>query len=238
MDIRIRVDLFEHPKWRRLISLCGPEGGLALLKLWTWAAVYRQDGNIADLTDQEITAISQITPAKAKIFLSALRDTNGQTPWLNEDGRLHDWHKEQQYIVNQKARIEHAKKMSNARWSKRRKIPDKAPAKAESKANDIELRVKEILSTKGEQFVKTWNAFLATRRSMRCPATPVAQELILQTLAKLAKDEETQIKILERSIERGWRGVFALSDRQNRQTGPTTVASWDVPAEPRMEPQT
>lgn len=55
--------------------------------------------------------------------------------------------------------------------------------------------------------------FSEMRRKIKAPLTDRAKELILSELEKLAPDEEElQIKILEQSTQRGWRGVFPLRE--------------------------
>ena len=38
IDIRLKLDLFEHPKLQKLRRRLGAEGVLSLLRLWLWAS--------------------------------------------------------------------------------------------------------------------------------------------------------------------------------------------------------
>jgi hypothetical protein len=55
--------------------------------------------------------------------------------------------------------------------------------------------------------------FADMRRKMRKPLTEKARELTLRQLETLAPgDMQTQVKILEQSIQRSWQGVFGLKE--------------------------
>ncbi len=58
--------------------------------------------------------------------------------------------------------------------------------------------------------------FEEMRKKIRKPLTPRAKEIMLKKLKELAKDEKTQIAILEQSIMNSWQGVFPLKDEQRR----------------------
>lgn len=55
-------------------------------------------------------------------------------------------------------------------------------------------------------------AFIEHRKRIRAPMTDHAIELLINRLRKLTADKDEQIKILERSIMNGWRGIFALKE--------------------------
>ena len=60
--------------------------------------------------------------------------------------------------------------------------------------------------------------FAEMRKKMHKPLTNRAKELIVKKLEKLAPgDEESQIAILDQSVERGWQGVFPLHADANWQ---------------------
>lgn len=61
-----------------------------------------------------------------------------------------------------------------------------------------------------EKFLKTFTDFLEMRKKKKNPATERAQELLLDKLH--GHTIEDAISMLERSIERGWQGVFPLQD--------------------------
>ena len=92
-DIRLDVDLFNHPKTKKLKRQLGLEGVFSLIKLWMWAAKNRPEGKLInlDIEDIEIAAEWEGKPGTFHATLVTLR-------WLdviNQDGNeiyaLHDW---------------------------------------------------------------------------------------------------------------------------------------------------
>jgi hypothetical protein len=55
-----------------------------------------------------------------------------------------------------------------------------------------------------------WEAWVELRRRMRAPLTARAAELALQGLSQLRDQGESPRAVLEQSILRGWRGLFAV----------------------------
>ena len=73
------------------------------------------------------------------------------------------------------------------------------------------------------------NAFKEMRQKMRKPMTPLAVDLLVQKLQKLAPgDEQKQVAMLMQSIENGWSGVYELKTDQVRgkKTGPHTFFNY------------
>jgi len=62
-------------------------------------------------------------------------------------------------------------------------------------------------------FKEAFNHLLDMRKGMKAPATQRAKELILDTLHKY--DIETAIKMLNKSIENSWKGVFEIKEGNN-----------------------
>lgn len=74
-----------------------------------------------------------------------------------------------------------------------------------------------------------WAAFLETRRRLRAPPTPRAIELLQAKLAELMRSGHSPRAVLEQSVERGWRGLFAVKpdaqqQHSNRNAGRDEVA--------------
>ena len=66
--------------------------------------------------------------------------------------------------------------------------------------------------------------FAEFRKQMKKPLGEKAASLILGKLTELSPDIETQVKIINQSIMRGWQGVFPLevqkaSDARTKKTG-------------------
>ena len=87
-DIRLSVFFLDHPKTVKLKRRLGLDGVESLIRLWTWTALNRPDGDIGqDPDDIEIAARWDGEPGA---FVSALESLR----WIDlRDGRylLHDW---------------------------------------------------------------------------------------------------------------------------------------------------
>lgn len=69
------------------------------------------------------------------------------------------------------------------------------------------------------------------RTQLKAPLTDRALDLALHTLEKLAPgDTATKVKIIDQSIERGWKGLFPLKDEQVARptTGITRGTDYDA----------
>lgn len=60
--------------------------------------------------------------------------------------------------------------------------------------------------------LETWNDFLEMRKSIKHPATPKAQELIISDLIKFKTEGYDPVSILNKSIKNSWRDVFEPKD--------------------------
>ena len=86
-----------------------------------------------------------------------------------------------------------------------------------------ELKVEEstINDTVDSKLTEAIENFSKYRKQMRVPLTDYAKKLLLNKLERLAPgDEETQISIINQSIEFGYRGVFPLKEDVRKQPKP------------------
>lgn len=60
--------------------------------------------------------------------------------------------------------------------------------------------------------VKEWNSFIDHRKALRKRMTPHAQELAIKTLEALRAAGQDIAAVLNQSIERGWQGLFEVSN--------------------------
>ena len=88
-DIRIAIGLSTHPKTIKLMRRCGDRSFYCLVRLWSWAAQYRPDGNLEGM-DNESVEIAADWTGDVGVFASQLANIgfiDGQ-----EGGYiLHDW---------------------------------------------------------------------------------------------------------------------------------------------------
>lgn len=58
-----------------------------------------------------------------------------------------------------------------------------------------------------------WDEFKKNRKSLRAPVTPLAERRLLKTLADLCANGHDPAAVINRSIENGWKGLFAPDRR-------------------------
>lgn len=80
------------------------------------------------------------------------------------------------------------------------------------------LRIPDALDTK--EVAQALADFAGYRKETKHPLTLRASKLLLTNLLEFSRgDPATAVKILERSIVNGWRGIFELKDKKNGQVG-------------------
>ena len=88
-------------------------------------------------------------------------------------------------------------------------LEDKKPKNAIKVIKQENFEIPEWLDA------KTWLDFLETRRKINAAPTLAAQHLLIAKLEHLRAAGNDPKAVLERSIERGWRGVFELTTNGN-----------------------
>ena len=105
-DIRLSVFFLDHPKTVKLKRRLGLEGVESLIRLWTWAALNRPDGDIGqDHDDIEIAARWDGEPGALVLALESLK-------WIDlRDGRylLHDWQEHNPWAADADERSDEAR---------------------------------------------------------------------------------------------------------------------------------
>ncbi|WP_297429939.1 hypothetical protein [Clostridium sp.] len=69
--------------------------------------------------------------------------------------------------------------------------------------------------TQNKRLIETIIDFLKMRKEIKRPMTDRAVEIMLSELRALSKDEQMQIKILEKSIQNCWQGIFKIDGSSN-----------------------
>ena len=67
-----------------------------------------------------------------------------------------------------------------------------------------------------ERLEEAFKAFLEMRKKRKNANTDYAIKLLLSKLEKLSTDPDTQVKIIEQSIENGWIGLFELRNNDHK----------------------
>lgn len=91
---------------------------------------------------------------------------------------------------------------------------EEPPKKAKKKKKVDTRTFDEIIEgyTENEELRTELKAHLQTRKQAKAALTNRAIELELMTLDRLTDSEATKVRIVQRSIERGWTGFFPLPD--------------------------
>lgn len=128
MDVRLALDVFEHPKTRELNDIfdeleknLGAVAVLSWLRLIIHAARNAPDGHLKVTTRRLATAARW--PGNRDQFADALIEV-GLVERTDHGFQLHDFGEHQPWVVNSAERVKKAKKAAAARWSS----PSNAPS--------------------------------------------------------------------------------------------------------------
>ena len=87
------------------------------------------------------------------------------------------------------------------------------------KAHCVVSVIDSMLSeyTENASLIATIKDFAKFRKQIKAPLTERALKLCLNKLDELADTDELKIKVVEQSIERGWKGLFPLKEESKEQ---------------------
>ena len=115
-DIRLSVFFFQHRKTKKLKRKLGAEGVLALISLWTYAAVNHPEGILP--LDEEDIAIAADWDGDPEEFVSALIEIGFLEKLEDGTYKIHDWEEHQPWVVGARERKEKARKAAKSKWEK------------------------------------------------------------------------------------------------------------------------
>ena len=113
-DIRLSVDVFDHPKFIALQRMAGSAGVLSLIKLWCYAGKFHSNGILSKMSVNDIENACQWTGKRGHFV-----DILFQLKLLKKRNNfciINDWNLHQPFVFNEKKRIKSAKKAINTRW--------------------------------------------------------------------------------------------------------------------------
>jgi len=108
---------------------------------------------------------------------------------------------------------------------KRRASDEQATTNKKEKKDKNEKKEKKT-TLPGWVDCTTWKDFCEHRKKQRAPLTDRAQTIILNKLSELRDQGHVPQKVLEQSIERGWKSVFPLGS-QNKEKGQKRYDNFD-----------
>jgi hypothetical protein len=88
-DFRVSTDFFSHHKTRKLKKRLGNDGVIALLRLWSYAARIKPDGDLSGMSVEDIELASE-WEGQDGIFVNTLIES-GFVDSIEDSFVLHDW---------------------------------------------------------------------------------------------------------------------------------------------------
>lgn len=99
-------------------------------------------------------------------------------------------------------------------------IDNKKEKYKKEKSNSVDkTNLDRIISdyTDNPNLIESIKSFIKLRKALKAPLTDRALELNLKKLDKFASNDEEKIAVIEQSIERGWKGLFALKSDEKHE---------------------
>jgi len=123
MDFRVQSSFFTHYKTLRLEAAYGDAGIVALLRLWSYAAQCRPDGDLHGMEDLDILAVTGRAGVLNANFVLALVRI-GFVDGSPGEYRLHNWEKHNPWVSASTQRSRAGKANALARWHKKGRHPE------------------------------------------------------------------------------------------------------------------
>ena len=137
-------------------------------------------------------------------FMQEVNKMIGSESYWAEQKRLHR-QKEKLLIEDKGENEDNVQRMSN-------ECPT-CPSKSKSKSKSKNIYIDTIDTfTSNSTLKKSIFDFIEMRKLIKKPMSEQALKIMLNKLQKLSDDEDTQIKILEQSIEHSWQSVYELKE--------------------------
>ncbi len=218
--IKMRADLFTHPKVFKIADLLGKDElhvvG-ALLAFWAWAHSHAVDGRVDGATSHLIDRATRVP---------GLSDALVSVGWLEFDDAgvaipRFDVHN------SDSAKERTLKNERQARWRDRKKnglVDAQASTSASTQASTREEKRREEKEPNGSLpptpeglDLQAWDRWQDYRRQIKKPIKPASAPLAMKSLAGYGTN---QAAVVEQSIANGWQGLFELKGARaqvNRQ---------------------
>jgi len=118
-DIRLKTSFLAHHKTLKLKKKLGPEGVLSLIALWLYVAQYRPDGDISDISIEDLAAVS-MWEKDPNHFVNTLIEVGFIDESLTPEGAIkrtiHDWKEHNAYAAGEYSRKIKATINTIKRW--------------------------------------------------------------------------------------------------------------------------
>lgn len=188
-DFRVHVDFFDHFKTIKLERQLGPEGVIALMRLWAWSAKNRPDGVLSgmDADDIEIAARWNGVQRAFNDVITSLRFLD----CVDGKYRLHDWkdHNEWQAEAQNRSDTSRLTRMAKT-YPDVYKVLEQAGIKGLSReAYDVITKSNDRLTTVERLLTKASSPFLTSPcLSSPSPTLPEDRETSLRSVSLSGPD--------------------------------------------------
>ena len=124
-DIRIAINVLQHPKIIKLQKRLGADAVICLIRLWCWVACNRATGHLLNLESEDIELAAQWEGEQGQLTETLLE------LHLLDDGdngyQIHNWAQHNPWAAQADERSSHARKAAQARWAQRKGSQGDAP---------------------------------------------------------------------------------------------------------------
>jgi len=106
-DFRVNVDFFTHHKTLKLKKRLGELAVLALLRLWAYASKHKVDGDLSDMTSEDIELAADWAGEDGALVMALIEV--GYVDQDDESLKLHDWAEHNPWVVEADDRSDKAR---------------------------------------------------------------------------------------------------------------------------------
>ena len=227
--IKVEVATSYKPEVLRIAELLGVsrrECMGILVDFWAWLDANAHSESVRNLSRKSLDDVLHCPG------LAATLEAVGWVEWDDKTASARITNYDRHNGNSAKRRAYDQKRQSEKRRNLSASNADKKRTREEKRREEITTTSKAKTDTKavaasplpGWLDKPTWDRFLEARSAMKARATPHAQALLLRDLAKLREAGQDPTAVLEQSISRSWRGLFAVKgDAPIRKTDQRTA---------------
>ena len=183
-DFRVAVDFFDHFKTIKLERQLGPEGVIALMRLWAWSAKNRPDGVLSgmDADDIEIAARWNGVQRAFNDVITSLRFLD----CVDGTYRIHDWkdHNEWQADAQNRSDASRLTRMAKTYPDVYKALEEAGIKGLSREAYDVITKSNDRLTTVERLLTKASSPFLTSPcLSSPSPTSPEERETSLRSVS-------------------------------------------------------
>ena len=236
--LKLKRDFFKRHDIRIIESMPnGKDYILFYLKLLCESVDHEGNLRFSDLIPYNEDMLATITDTNVDIVRSALKVFAGlNMVEVLDDGTY--FMREVQRMIGSAADNDNANRQRRYRESKKEValqnvtgcVTNNNESKSKSKSKSIELEKERIIGSEFPNLERIMTAsglsdsvkealreFIKMRKQYKKPLSDNALKLLIGKLTKLSTDEQTQVEIVNQSIESGWLSVYPLKRNGVRQ---------------------